>query len=134
MVHLLNAAAAKRSGIVNHDIEPATGGCGLVDHGTRAIMVGDIDLPEDRLTAVSLDQAQGFLAMRGGPSGNDNGGTFARKGACDCTADALTRAGNDGNFARKWVPMRMSSVDQAASSMMTPLASKPWLARSSCCE
>ena len=80
MVHLLDGVAAESGGVVDHDVEPAAGGGGLVDHGARGVMVGQIDLPENRLAAFGLDQAEGFLAMCGGAGGNDDDGAFAREG------------------------------------------------------
>ena len=61
-------------------------------------------------------------------------GTFAREGDRDGAADALTGAGDDGDFANEAGAHTEFLGGQAASSMTTPLASKPWLARSSCCE
>ena len=99
LVHLLDGASAEGGGIVDHDVEPAEGGGGLVDHGAGGCVVGNIDLPEDRLAAFSLDQAEGFLAMCRSTSGNDNSGAFTREGDRDGTADPLARAGDDGDFA-----------------------------------
>ena len=80
-------------------------------------MVGRIDLPRDRLAAFGLDQADGFLAMGVRASGNDDDGDFASEaGASEAGALGSVLGG------------------QAVTSMTTPLASKPWLARSSCCE
>jgi hypothetical protein len=96
-------------------------------------MVGNVDLPEDHLAAFGLDQAESLLAMCGRTSGNDDDGTFAREGDRDGTPmpwpDPVTMA----TLRARRVPMAMS-LGQAASSMTMPLASKPWLARSSCCE
>jgi hypothetical protein len=97
-------------------------------------MVGDIDLPQDRLATKGLDEAEGFLAMCGRTSGNDDDGAFAREGDRDGTADALARAGDDGDLASEAGAHGDVLGGQAASSMTMPLASKPWLARSSCCE
>ena len=134
MVHLLDGAAAEGGGVVDHDVEPAAGGGGLVDHGAGGIVVGDIDLPEDRLAAFGLDQAEGFLAMCGRARGNDDDGAFAREGDRDGAADALAGAGDDGDFAGEAGAHGNVLGGQAVTSMTTPLASKPWLARSSCCE
>ena len=99
VVHFLDAAAAERGGVVDHDVEPAAGGGSLVDHDAGGVMVGDIDLPQDRLAAKGLDEAEGFLAMCGRTSGNDDDGAFAREGDRDGAADALARAGDDGDLA-----------------------------------
>jgi multiple sugar transport system permease protein len=134
VVHLLDGAAAEGGGVVDHDVEPAAGGGDLVDHGAGGVMVGHIDLPEDRLAAFGIYQAEGFLAMCGRASGNDDDGAFAREGDRDGAANALARAGDDGDFAGEAGAHWDVLSSQAATSMTTPLASKPWLARRSCCE
>ena len=134
MVHFLDAAAPEGGGVVDHDVEPAAGGGGLIDHGAGGMVIGDIDVPEDRLAAFGLDQAQGFLAMRGRARGYDDDGTFTREGDRDGAADALAGAGDDGDFAGETGAHGDVLDDQAVASTTTPLASKPWLARSSCCE
>ena len=55
VIHLLNAATAKRSGIVDHNVEPPVGLCCVIDHGTCGFMVDNIDLPEGRLPTDRLD-------------------------------------------------------------------------------
>ena len=72
MIALDNAATAvgvagfEGGGVVDHDVDPAACGSGLVDDGAAEFMVGHIDLPKDRLAAFGFDQAEGFLAMSRG--------------------------------------------------------------------
>ena len=67
-------------GVMDHDVEAAADCGALVDHGAAGVMVGKIDLPEDRPTVFSLDKAEGFLAMCSRSSGNDDDGPFACEG------------------------------------------------------
>jgi hypothetical protein len=50
------------------------------------------------------------------------------------TADALAGAGDDSDLIGGACAYVDVLSGQAATSMTPPLASKPWLARSSCCE
>lgn len=58
----------------------------------------------------------------------------SREGDRDGAANALARAGNDGDLAGESGTYANSHGTQAATSTILPLASKPWLARSSCSE
>jgi hypothetical protein len=62
-------------------------------------MIGDIDLPEDRLAAFCLDQAEGFLAMHSRTSRNRDNGALASEGDRNGAADALAGASDNGDFA-----------------------------------
>jgi hypothetical protein len=109
-VHLLDGAAAESRGVVHQDVELPAGGSGLINHGTGCFMVCDTNLAEDRLAAIGIDQAQGFLAMCGRTGSDHDNGAFAREGDGDSAADAPARSGDNGDFSSETGAHGMSSV------------------------
>ena len=108
LLHLRDGAGAHDARVGEHEIEPAEELHGFADHRRDALLVGYVDADGDR----ALAQLPGHLGgQRLVHVGDDDRRAFFVQLLGDASAEALRRAGDNGDPARQAADAGRADVD-----------------------